>query len=110
MKILIATGLLVAVLVATATAQNKWPKKPYTEWTLDEVMRILNNSQWAQNASKIVPTRYRSGIPDNPAETEFFVQIRLYSALPVRQAIVRRMQLTIPYEKLTVAQRASFDA
>jgi hypothetical protein len=38
------------------------------------------------------------------------VAIRLYSALPVRQAIVRRMQLTIPYDKLTPAQRTSFDA
>ena len=104
--------LVVLMSLATVTvAQSVWPKKPYTEWTRDDVTRILFNSQWTQNSVQSgQPTRYRPDSPDYPPGTSFFVQVRLYSALPVRQAIVRRMQLTIPYEKLNAAQRSSFDA
>ena len=104
-------GLCVLILSATVTAQTTLPAKPYTEWTLTEVLRILFNSPWSQDNSAFAFTpRYRSDSPDFPSGTNFSLNIRLYSALPVRQAIVRRMQLTIPYEKLKAAQRASFDA
>jgi len=100
---------LVSLWLTTA-AQTIWPKKPYTQWTLDEVTRILSNSQWTRIEARSSPTAYRSDSPDRPPGIEFMVAIRLYSALPVRQAIVRRMQLTIPHDKLSPAQRTSFDA
>jgi hypothetical protein len=95
MKPLLA--ILIFAVASTATAQKKLPKKPYTEWSLQEVMTLLQNSPWVDS-------------PDRPPGTEFYVELRLYSGLPIRQAIVRRMQLTIPYPKLTAAQQASFDA
>ena len=74
-------------------------------------MRILSNSQWTRNDSKIaLNSNQYADRPEYPPGTEFFVHLRLYSALPVRQAIVRRMQFTIPYDKLNPVQRASFDA
>jgi hypothetical protein len=109
MKTLIPTGLLILVLVVNATAQNAWSKK-YTEWSQREVSRILDDSPWSRTDIKAERGRYRPDSPDYPPELTFMVQIRLYSALTVRQALVRRMQLTIPYAELTVAQRANFDA
>jgi hypothetical protein len=102
-------AILILALASTATAQKKLPKKPYTEWNLQEVTQLLYDSQWTQTSFQVGPGRTRD-IPDNPQGTNFFVELRLHSALPVRQAIVRRMQLTISYAKLTGAQRANFDA
>ena len=110
MKTLIRSSVLMFALLATTWAQTIWPKKPYTDWSLDDVTRILSDSQWTRTDVRSVPTTYRPDSPDRPPATEFFVHLRLYSALPVRQAIVRRMQLTIPYDKLMPLQRASFDA
>lgn len=107
MKTLLA--ILIFVLASTATAQKKLPKKPYTEWSLQEAMTLLQNSPWVEASVQFAQSRTRYS-PDLPPGTEFDVGLRLYSALPIRQAIVRQMQLTIPYVKLTAAQQASFDA
>lgn len=101
-------AILIFVLAPTATAQKSLPKKPYTEWSLQEVMTLLQNSPWVEASVQFAQGRTGDS-PDRPPGTEFYVELRLYSALPIRQAIVRRMQLTIPYTKLTAAQRASFD-
>jgi hypothetical protein len=105
-----ALAILILALASTATAQKRLPNKPYTEWTLQQVTQLLYSSEWVQISSKSAPGKYYAGLPDSPPATNFFVQLRLHSALPIRQAIVRRMQLTIPYAKLTDAQRASFDS
>jgi hypothetical protein len=110
MKMRIGLCVLMLSVMATTTAQTMWPTKPYTEWTLNEVRRILYNSPWTQANFRVAPNpNTGTDTPNYPPGTNYLVQIQLYSALPVRQAIVRRMQLTIPYEKLTTAQRASFD-
>jgi len=109
MKTLTATALLIPVLIVNATAQKALSKK-YTEWNLREVTNILSDSPWSQTNIKADRSRYRPDSPDYPPEASFMVQIRLYSALLIRQALVRRMQLTIPYAELSVAQRTKFDA
>ena len=101
--------ILIFALASTATAQKKLPQRPYTEWTLEEVSEILRESPWTEASIQFAHGR-TGDVPDHPPGTAYYVELRLYSALPIRQAIVRRMQLTIPYAKLTAAQRASFDA
>ena len=102
--------LAILILASTATAQNFVPKKPYTEWTLDEAAQLLQESPWTEASVQFAYGSRTGVVPDRPPGTQFYVELRLYSALPIRQAIVRRMQLTIPYAKLTATQRASFDA
>lgn len=109
MKTLTATALWILAIIATATAQSVW-KKNYTEWSDREVARVLNDSPWAQTNIRADRSVYRPNSPDYPPDTTFMVQVQLYSALPVRQALVRRMQLTIPYAQISEAQRASFNA
>ena len=87
-------------LVVTTTAQKSIYNKPYEQWTLDEAWRILTNSPWARIESESSRT---SGV-------SYLLEVRLYSALPVRQAIVRRMQLTIPYDKISKEHKADYDA
>lgn len=110
MKTAVTIALLTLLLTSTAFAQDTWLKKPYEEWTPNEVSRALYDSPWAQTSGKGDRSTYHAGIPDYPPETSFVVQVRLYSALPVRQALVRRMQLATPYSGLNATQRADFDA
>ena len=111
MKAVIGLGVLMLSLAATTAAQNVRPMKPYTEWKQEDVSRILFKSQWTKDSVQLgIPVQYNPNSPDRPPGTAYLVHVRLHSALPVRQAIVRRMQLTIPYDKLTKAQRANFDA
>lgn len=98
------------ILVATAAAQNMWLKKPSEQWTPYEVSRLLYDSPWAQTSIEGARSYFEPGIPDYPPEATFMVQARLFSALPVRQALIRRMQINVPYAELNAAQRADFNA
>jgi hypothetical protein len=102
MKSLLLFLLTFAPIVSVA-GQKSTLAKPYDQWPLREAMHILTNPPWAQIA-------FDSDESGRQGEFIFVVEVRLYSALPVRQAIVRRMQLTIPYKELDVQQRANYDA
>ena len=71
---------------------------------------MLYDSPWAETDIKADGKTYQGNVPFYPPDTTYLVQVRLFSALPVRQAIVRRMQLSVPYSELNTAQRADFDA
>ena len=104
-------GLVLCVLVAVcgicASAQDKY--KPWTSWTKTDVERILNDSPWGQtqietDTSEMVftpttPTgggdsasRREQGATNQAVTIKF--RIRWLSARPIRQALVRREQLT----------------
>lgn len=76
-------ALVVLIVAVSTAAQKALPKKPFEQWSRDEVTKILFDSPWSRMNF------------DRPLG-EYQVTVRLYSALPVRQALVRRMHLTIP--------------
>jgi hypothetical protein len=90
--------LLTFAPIVNVAGQKSTLAKSYDQWTLREAMYILTNPPWAQLA-------FDSDESDRQGRFIFVVEVRLYSALPVRQAIVRRMQLTISYNELNVQQR-----
>ena len=96
--------VIVTLLVAAGWGQKGWEKKPYHEWTMAEVVSILNDSPWAQTASETSHPAY------NLPGTSYSATIRLRSALPIRQALVRQRQLAVNYDKLTSADKKRFDA
>jgi hypothetical protein len=96
--------LTLSLLVVSHNSQKVWEKKPYAEWTLAEVLRILTDSPWAQTAFET--TRFSYNVPGQ----SYSATIRLRSALPVRQALVRQRQLAVNYDKFNAADRARFDA
>ena len=117
---------LVLGIVSPAMGQ-KYLQKPFTEWTVDEVKKILNEAPWAdqyqserglaastmqQSAREAADNnisgsnRGNLGRGDIPAP----VIIQLYSALPVRQAQVRAWQLGAKYDKMNPEEKAKFDA
>jgi len=102
---MLALGLfMISLLVDSAYSQKVWEKKSYTNWTAAEVGRILLDSPWAQT---LLETAHLAG---NLPGTSYSATIRLRSALPIRQALVRRRQLAVNYENLSSTDRARFDA
>lgn len=93
-------GLFVIMMGITAPtySQKAWEKKPYDQWSRSEVFTILMDSPWAQ----VRDEKFDS--------TEYSSVIRLRSALPIRQALVRQKQIFLNYHKFTAADKARFDS
>jgi len=47
--------LLLAAIAFSVWASDPWKDKPFTEWTMDEVRRILSDSPWARSAKVDAP-------------------------------------------------------
>ena len=97
LKLLLVCALAVFCTLPSTFGQKVWEKKPYSEWSMAEVVRVLDDSPWAQ-------TQIERG------EADFSVTVRLRSALPIRQALIRQRQLHLNYEKFPPAEKARFDA
>jgi hypothetical protein len=76
-----------------------WEQKDYRQWSELECTKLLSDSPWAK----------MFGL--NNLSPGFVVgyQVQLLSALPMRQAIVRQMQIAQNYEKLPIERRRKFD-
>jgi len=95
--------MMVLTLVIAPTFGQAWKKKPYTEWSMSDVVRILNDSPWAQTQIQSESVNY--GSPAN----SYVATIRLRSALPIRQALLRQKQFQMNYQRFTAADKARFD-
>lgn len=126
-KIFLLTLLL--VISSQISAQKK--EKPFTDWSNDYALKILKESPWAKSyqstqgliaAEQAQVTREqddqriaRRGVSRERypvATTRNYtapIVIRLNSALPVRQALVRLQQIAANYDKMNEKERAEFD-
>jgi hypothetical protein len=114
------------VLTITISAQ-KVLEKPVQKWSKDEALQLLSNSPWAktyqstagasssaqqQIAREQSQSVYSGGSNPRSVARDFGpppVTMRLHSALPIRQAIVRLQQIDVGYDKMDEKQRADFD-
>lgn len=123
-------GLIFALgsCVGAIVAQEGWTSKPYTKWSRSDAEAVLNNSPWAarqevrikfDKETQVAAGSY-SGVSAAAAaqsQTEvtsqmpvdFIFTLRLRSALPVRQAMVRLRQLQSDV-KMSDNDRAAYDA
>jgi hypothetical protein len=120
--------LVGACLVVTVLAQDDLPKKPFQEWSKSQAESVLNSSQWTmkqelrlkfEKESQKAAGAYSgvSGSAAAQAQTEvnsqmpvdFVFTLRLRSALPIRQSIVRLKNLETDIEKMNQQQLAAFD-
>ena len=101
-----APGLAVTMLVLGilgAASGQIWEKKPYQQWSKNDVDKLLTDSPWAQQHTQRLS---RGG----DAGQDATITVRLRSALPIRQGTIRQMQIQAKYEKMSDAERAAFDA
>jgi hypothetical protein len=76
-----------------------WEKKDYGQWTQRECKKMLENSPWAK----------MFGLSSSSLGSVYGYQIQIRSALPIRQALVRQMQINDNYERLSTEQRQEYD-
>jgi hypothetical protein len=105
--------LLVPMLLlsaAFAVGEEFWEKKEYKQWSLKECDKLLSESPWAKGL-----TLSSVGIMDNSKTStdgqQPFIkyQIQFRSALPIRQALVRKQQIQAKYDTLPPEQKQQFD-
>jgi hypothetical protein len=128
-RTLVPLLMAMAGLTVIAWGQEAWTKKPFMEWSRSEAEKIMNDSPWAsqqevrlrfdKEAQKAAGSY--SGVSAASAaqsQTEvsrdlpvdFVFTLRLRSAVPLRQALVRLRQLQTDIEKMSPKELAAFDA
>lgn len=132
---LVIAGGLVTILsvVVFARVQEYWSAKPFDQWSKPEAERLLNDSPWARKQQVLIRYAERSTSVaggTNPAEAQggllrsqgntalvagarapvdFVFTLRLRSALPVREALVRLKQIEAHYDQMPAQDRSVFD-
>lgn len=99
----------IALLVTvTASASDFWLSKDWKQWSKADCESLLLESPWSH------VWRYRAQ-PHDPnlppaAGDQLYFSIQLRSSAPVREAMVRQLQLDQKYDKMGGEQRNAFDA
>jgi hypothetical protein len=123
----LAAALLFACFAPRGgAAQDASPNRPVAGWSKAEVERFLNDSPWARSQTvKIHGERRRQAVAGAPmseagtvraevgsaeAPVDFTFTLRLRSARPVREALLRQRQLAAGYDRMNAKERAAFDA
>ena len=102
--------ILATLRVQVAFCADFWEKKDYTEWSEKECRKMLTDSPWAKQyilTQTVGPTGGATPLGQNLRRVIY--QIQLYSALPIRQAIVRQNQIAHKYEQLSPEQKQQLD-
>jgi hypothetical protein len=89
---------LVLLLTSAGFAQGFWQKKAPGEWSPKECEKVLTDSPWAKSRTIGDVMIEEIGKPESVDGREGHPWVaytaRFWSALPVRQALVRQLQLT----------------
>lgn len=97
------------VVAATGSAQkDEWQSKPFQQWTKKDVQQVLGDSPWAQTQARSGPMVNFGGGTMTPTPDKIYT-IRLRSALPVRQGLLRLRQLNEKYDEMSDKKKAEFD-
>lgn len=104
--------LFLTIGAFSTAAQPFWEKKPYTEWSKEQCRKLLQEAPWAAHSGAIdvqntAFTRNSTQGESTEKKIDYFAQIR--SALPVRQAVIRRAMLDSKYDKMPAEQKKQFD-
>lgn len=127
MKYRFALLFAIVVTIPTFVFSQKLPEKPLNQWGKEETLRIWTDSAWAkpyqsnQGSANAAAGQIRreqgqsasSGGSDPRSVARDFgpppVTLRLHSAKPIRQALVRMQQIDAGYDKMSDADKAAFD-
>lgn len=116
----LACVCFVALAVGSVASAQK-ETKPWTEWTKKDVVKILNDSGWGQTQLETQEASGTAGAVTNTAEPinrdarqpapgwvsssiKYFV--RFLTARPIRQAVVRKLQLEQPAMAPNMAEQS----
>ncbi|MGH9338175.1 MAG: hypothetical protein ACRD1R_00935 [Acidobacteriota bacterium] len=103
-------ALVLSVTTAFLLAKDFW-EKPFSEWKEQEVRKMLTDSPWADQhvfTRTLISEFQSSGVG---GEKELFdaYTVRFFTAIPIRQAYVRMLQLNHKYDEMVPEQKEQFD-
>jgi len=110
--------LMAGIATITARSETFWVKKDWKEWSKGDCNKMLQDSPWTKKWSKSVvilsaSSAGRSGANregaggDNSVRVDYYVQIG--SALPIREANVRKMQIEQKYDQMDDDHKKALD-
>ena len=119
--------LIFALGVTLPAFGQKYLQKPYTEWSKDEALKVVTDFPWANEyqSERGLDANAQLRQAREQADTNISgsnrgnqgaqgvpppIVVRLFSALPVRQAMVRLQQIDAGYDKMKSEDKAKFDA
>ncbi len=113
-KSILHAALILTVASAVLIAKDFW-EKPYHQWKKSEAFKMKDDSPWAQSQTIATSISRRGSSQDRlgdggRSESYDKVTVRFFSALPIRQAYVRIMQLMNNYDSKSVEEKAAIDA
>ncbi len=94
-KRIVACILALLLIPALSIAAKQWDKKPYTRWSLYDVYEVLRDSPWAKPGSIA---------PFAPGPANGFYQVRLLTAKPVEEALLRLGALESSEQTISVQE------
>ncbi len=95
---------------AFAVGEEFWEKKEYKQWTLKECDKLLTESPWAKGLTLSNVGIMDSSKTSTDGQQPFIkYQIQFRSALPIRQALVRKQQILAKYDTLPPEQKQQID-
>jgi hypothetical protein len=123
--LLLAIFISLALVPVFSEKKESW-KGPFKRWSQKQAVTLLTDSPWCKEftlarwtgrnrlPSEGISRESEDYLPQNtdiPGERDLIhtYTVRLFSALPVREAHVRLLQLGNNYDGMTVEQQAQFD-
>jgi hypothetical protein len=106
--------LLLTVGAAACLGADFWEKKPYKEWSQKDCAKMLEDSPWAKTLTltkvEIMADETAANATMGSGQQPYVkYQAQFRTAAPIRQAIVRQMQLAQKYDSLPPEQKQEFD-
>jgi hypothetical protein len=84
------------------TKPKPWLTKVWTQWTADDCIYVLNGSPWILQTIENLPG-------NGPLSDYRMSLVQLRSALPIRQALLRQIQLQKHYDQMAAREKQEFD-
>lgn len=111
--------LILSALFISPTSAQFWEKKDWRQWSESECKKMLSDSPWARKFDNLIVVQDARGMgsrmagatgqPERESTPTLTYIAQLRSALPIRQAVVRTMMFQLKYDKMSDAEKKSFD-
>jgi len=120
-KALISLAGIICLVSLAASGTEFWEKKKFHQWSEGEVKKLLTDSPWAHEyvvsevhidappASFGADSNAEANTREREQQPQMIYRVQFRSALPIRQALVRRAQLQQGYDQLPAEQKKGFD-
>lgn len=104
---------MIAAAAIAAGARDRWSSKSWQKWSVDDCKAMLQDSPWARTwstSTEEFPTMGQpSGGTGREQEPTIYYHVQLRSALPVREAVAREIEIVNKYDKMDDAKKKAFD-